>query len=169
MTLPTSRDATFTASSPVLSTVLNNVQDQIIGMKHPTRPLNFGAAAWQAKSGGGGALGAGQWSFSSTTELVCDLSGSIPEGDRLITVTWSYNRGGAGNVRLRLKERDLTTPGAAEASVVAETVVASGTGLTTNPITYNYTFKAGFAVWLEVQCDNAANVFLGAHLTHDRL
>ena len=167
MALPTSRNTTYGASSPILSADLNALQDQIVGVKHPATPRVLGASSFLVKQGTA-TLGAGQWTFGAVTDLVKSLADLVVVGDRLTTVQFCYNRGGAGAIVLSLKQRNIVT-GAAEALVVAATTINAGTGWTTTTITYNYTIPANTAVHLEINANNVANIFGGAVINNDRL
>jgi hypothetical protein len=171
MSLPTSRDVTYAPDSKVLSNNLNNIQDQFVGDKHISRPVAIPACAFKDKGGGSATLGDGQWTFAALTVLVCEISSLIPVGHRLQSVSWYYNRGGAGTITRRVRKREMTVPGAAGDVAGPGYPIADVTGAAqeTNTDTLNYTMVTAEGMWLEIQFDNAAHVFTGAQLTFDKL
>jgi len=170
MTLPTSRNTTYTAASKVKSVDLNDLQDMFTGDKHIERPHVLPAAAFQVKSGTA-ALGDGQWTFSATTVLVCPISNIIPVGHRLETVSWYYNRAGAGTITRRVRKRELSAPGAAADLAGPGYPVAdnSGAAWETAADILNLAAADLEGAWLEIQFDNAGHIFGGARLTFDKL
>lgn len=167
MSLPASRNTTYSPSDPVKSADLNAIQDQIVGAKHPALSIALGAAAFLPKAGGNASLGDGQWTFGAVSTLQGSASARIPVGTRITTIEWFYNRGGAGNITVNLRKRNLRT-GAAAADIATNTD-NTGAALEAFLMTVNYTVEADYEVWLEVTCDNAAHVFEGAIVSTDRL
>lgn len=168
MTLPTSRNTTYAASSPILSADLNALQDMIIGRKFPAADFPFGGTAFQLQTGTAqvGAA-ADNWTFSAVSQLIANLSRSFGVGTRLNSLKFAYNRGGAGNVTLSLYKRNIVTNAARV--TIATTTINAGTGWTTTTLSPVYVTEADMSVWLEVQCDNVANVFGGCIVNADRL
>lgn len=168
MALPTSRNTTYAADSKVKSVDLNDLQDMIIGRKHATTELVLGPSAFQAKAGGGGVEGDLQWTFTAATELVSDITKLLPVGTRVVSVLWSYNRGGAGTITRRVRRRNVTTAAAAN-NISAPAGDATGAAQETQLDTLNHTLVTGEAVQLSITFDNAAHIFYGCVVTVDRL
>lgn len=165
MALPLTRNTTYTPASPVYSNDLNFIQDCIVGDKHGTVEWMHGGPAFTLVPGGNAALANGQWTFGAVSTLVSHLRGGV--GTRITSVRFGYNRGGAGNITLKLRMRNVAT-GAPATDVVSQ-VINAGTGYTT--ITLDNTTPGSLlpltsvgdeSWWLEVTCDNAAHVFGGA-------
>lgn len=172
MSLPNSRNTTYGASSPVLSNDLNALEDCIIGVKHPSVEDPIGAQSFVLAPGGTATLGDGRWTFGAVSVLVANLK--IIVGTRIHQIEWAYDRGGAGNVTLKLRRRNMIAsagaqPAAANVGTAGVVTVSAGTGWANNLQTYDYVVAAGDAMWLEIQCDNVANIFGGARLFRDRL
>lgn len=165
MPLPTSRDLTINPTDPIPSSLLNKLQDCTVGMKFPLHDRPIGPASWQVKAGGNASLGDGQWTFGALSQLVAPLE--LPYGTTIATVLFAYNRGGAGNITLKLRKRNIAT-GAAAADI-ASVVINAGTGWTTSGLSPSYATETNFAVWLEAQFDNAAHIFGGAIAVLSRL
>lgn len=173
MALPSSRNTTYVPGvSQVKSADLNAIQDCIIGVKHPEIERGYAAAAWQTdgtngiKNNVGGAWTVGGTGVESFTTGLPE----IPAGDRITTVGWSYSRGGAGTVTMRLRRRksDGSAPEAITPSAGSETD-STGAAIETNVVTYNHTVAAGYFYYLTFATDNVAQSFLGAAVKHDRL
>jgi hypothetical protein len=62
MPLPSSRNTTYSASSPVKSADLNALQDCIVGNKHGSMPVHIGAPSWKI-------IGAGVANDPNGTEI----------------------------------------------------------------------------------------------------
>jgi hypothetical protein len=172
MPWPDARLTSYTPSAAVKSNDLNAIQDAIIGMKHPVQPLHLGAGAFFLKNGGGLAtLGVGQWTCTGAADLLCEISPLVPQGHRLVSITWRYNRGGAGTVTRRARQREMSVPGAVGDLAGPGYPIADVTGaaIENNLDTLNYTMPATTSVWLEIQISNAAHIFYGVSLAFDRL
>jgi hypothetical protein len=164
MALPISRNTDYTAASPIKSVDLNDLQDALIGAKHGPISIIIPAAGWQQQSGGGGVLGDGQWTFSAVTSLVADLP-RLPVGTVITSIVWGYNRGGGGNVTRKMRKRNVVTGAAPADAFAAPAADNTGAAWETQTDAPAYTVEADTGVWLEVTCDNAANVFGGAVVT----
>lgn len=166
MALPTSRNTTYAADSPIKSADLNDLQDTVVGMKVPLHYLHLPAAAWQARAGGGAVLGDHVWTFSGVSELVCPLV--LPVGTVIASIVWSYNRGGAGTITRRGRGRNILT-GAAAADWFAAVADATGAAIENVTDTPAYTTLTDLGYQLSLAVDNAAHVFYGAVVGISRL
>lgn len=171
MALPETRNKTFADGvTPVDAATLNDLQDCIIAQKHATRSIPIPACAFQ-KISGTGTLGAGQW--AGVCEIAAPLE--IPAGETIESIAFSYNRGGAGNVVLKLGVRNLITGAAA----VVTTLVTDATGAAWEVDTWDTaellgagvdtTPDDGVAYWIQMAGDNAANILGGAVLKTKKL
>jgi hypothetical protein len=166
--LPTSRNRTYNPDSPVRSADLNDLQDAIVETKHPLILIPLGASCWRQKAGGAGVEGDMQWTFTSTTELVCDLE--LQPGTLIASVTWSYDRGGVGTFTRRGRRREMMTPGAA-ADWLAAVADSSSSGVA-NPVdapAFVTQDGEGLQLSIEFTFTHPANVFYGAVLGVSRL
>jgi hypothetical protein len=120
------------------------------------------AAAFSVEAGGTASLIDGQWTFGAVSLITAPIR--IPAGRRIANVTLTYNRGGAGNVTMTLCKRVGGTK-----TTIATKAFSSGTGMTsgTFDVAPDYTIAAGEALYLRVQCDNAANVVESAIVGFD--
>ncbi len=175
--LPTSRNRTYLSSSPLSSGDLNALQDMFIGSKHRLVEIPLGPSCWRQKTGGGGVEGDMQWTFSSTTEIVCDLlrmpgfgpPGIIP-GTLIASVTWSYDRGGVGTFTRRARRRNILTAAAAT-DWIAPVSDSTSSGVV-NPIDEPMIVTQegeGLQLSIEFTFTDPANVFYGAVLGVSRL
>lgn len=153
------------------STLGNELQVQVVGHKHRTMPFPYGAAAFSLQAGTA-TLGDGQWTFGALSLLVANVS--RPVGTRITSIQYGFNRGGSGNVTLKLRKRNIVT--GAAASDVVSLAISAGTGWTTTTLDSStvgsllpYLTEAGVALWLSAQCDSASNVFGGGIVNADRL
>lgn len=140
---------------------MNELFDSVIGGKFKSRPFLLSGSAFSLVPGGTAALSGGQWTFSALSALVCPIV--LPVNAVIASIVWGFNRGGAGNVVLKLRKRNIIT-GAAAADVISSTISA-GTGYTTETDLPAYVVEANTGLWLEATFDNAAHVFGGAVLT----
>ncbi len=120
------------------------------------------AAGFVVETGGTASLIDGQWTFGAVSVLAADVR--IPAGRRVENVSLSYDRGGAGNVTMTLCKR----VGGVK-TTIATKAFSSGTGATTGTFdaAVDYEIAAGEALYLRVQCDNAANVVESAVVSFD--
>lgn len=167
MALPTTRDLTLGPASPIPSSVINSLQDQIVGLKFPRTTFPYGSAAFSANPGGLALHAAGQWTFTGASQLVAALGNRFTSGTTVVQVEWAYNRGGAGSFDLKLRKRNIRT-GAAAADVDTVTINA-GTGWTTTVRAVNLALAADEVWWLDATFSNAANIFGGALVDGSRL
>jgi len=171
--LPNSREATFVASSKVLSAVLNKIQDMIIGAKHPeiARPIH--PSAFRAEAGNPVFAGH-HWEGNAGALFALFAPLLIPVGTRMTHVKFSYDRKNAGTVTVGWVILNLST-GAFNAlggSSFADGV--AGLGTTYHDIAaQNYTVGADEALCLtaniDAPCSAAGGLFYGATPFVDRL
>lgn len=165
MTLPISRNTSYSVGVNVAPADLNDLQDCIIANKHPSFELPIAAADFQAEAGGGASLANGKWTFASVSVITAPVR--VRAGERITQVQLEYNRGGAGNITLAL----MRNTGGAVPVVVATTTISAGTGVTTVQFgaAPNYTVAAGEQIYLRVTCDNAAHTIYRAATFVDKL
>jgi hypothetical protein len=173
MALPSSRNRTYAADSPVRSADLNDLQDCIVDGKHGDRTLIFGAAAFNVQTAVANWATAtvpqrdeGQWSFAAAAAGRIVAPVILPVGTRIRTVTWHFDKNSqAAALTMYLRKRTGTTT--TDLSTTAD--VSSGANPTSVTVTPNYTMEALYQVWLEVFAGNANHVFLRAELVIDKL
>ena len=161
MALPTSRNTSYTASAPVKSADLNDLQDAIVAAWHGDVSLWLPAPLWQVETGGSGGHVDGTYTFGGATTIVCPLV--LPVGTFIDAIDWHYNRNSAGTVTTSLRRRNIVT-GAAAADVGAANADSTGAALEVFNQDPNHTIETDYAYWLRVNCSNVANVFWGARL-----
>lgn len=175
--LPTSRTLTLVSSDPIPSALLNELQDQHVGSKHPNRPLFIGGADWVVDAGTATRVG-NVWTFptTGTNRLVACLK--LWPGTRISNLLWSYNRNSnnvSGEFDISLARRSFGDGGATTATVTSG-VVSSGTGFTTRDSTVDggipHTILDGFYYLLSFTSTTAfsgAPSFDGVKVAFDRL
>jgi hypothetical protein len=170
--LPAGRNTSYSpGATPVHGADLNDIQDCIIGAKHPSLPFPHAAAAFAIQTGTA-TIANGRWSFGASSQLVSPVR--FPVGTRITSLVFGYTRGGVGNITLILNKRNIVT-GANSSSIVG-LVISSGTGYVTSTLDSTtpssllpYVTEADMSLWLEVWCDNVAHIFGGAIVRADRL
>lgn len=137
--------------------------DGLPALKYGQDELYLAAGAFQNSSSGGSTLGDGQITFSA----IAIVSAAVPLGPsrRVKNVVLEYNRGGAGTVTMTLKKRVAGT-----LTTISTQAFASGTGWTTGSFGTppNYTIASGEKLYVNVQCDNAANIVGGVAIQFDQ-
>lgn len=130
MALPTSRNTTYSASSPVLSADLNDIQDQIIA-QYTRNPAEFILAIPAIM---GFAL-SGTWTSSGGDGLAVTTTGTavqwgipipIREGQTLKSVEYYYKRAG-GTLNFDTYEHDLSASPFAQSKLGTGQSSSSGT------------------------------------------
>jgi hypothetical protein len=101
MTLPGSRDITLASGTQIPSTLLNNLQDMIIGSKHPTRIIQLNKG-----------LGFGVGAFRETPETIISPAAASPLsagfsiplhiGDRILSMDFWATDGAGGSETLQV-------------------------------------------------------------------
>lgn len=159
MALPLTRDETLIAGSQVKSSLLNKLQDMIVGGKHGAIDIPIGGAAFVINPPGTGALNnAGLWTFSTAPNILTAPL-LLPVGAVLNTLTLGFNRNGAGTITSRTYKRNVLT---GANSVIDTTAISAGTGYTSQVIAIGYTVEAAHEVLVEISIGNIANQFGGA-------
>lgn len=158
MTLPLSRNTTYAASDPILAADLDDIQDCIIGRKHGTIEITVPACAFVLQTGTI-TIGAGVVTFGAVSIINAPLQ--LPVGTKISTVAWSYNRGNAGTLNLRVKRKAVGGGSVSDVDTVSDNTGATYE-ITTR--TLNHTVATGYQYYLEVQADNSAIVFEEATL-----
>jgi hypothetical protein len=165
--LPLHRDVTLDDASPVPSALLNKLQDCIVGRKHGSIRWQIGGGAFNLASvtvTGGLLNQGGLWTFSGAATLYAGLAGpryGVIEGTKITSLTWAYNRGGAGTLQLSLYKRNILTNVSTPVDVAT---ISTGTGYETKTSLPNYTVEANHEVSLFAECNNVAHQFGGAIL-----
>jgi hypothetical protein len=112
--LPSSRNTTYVASSPVKSADLNAIQDCIVGMKYPTRTVWFPPLSRTANDITV-TFTNGMYFASANNGSINYVAAPIGEGDRVTRLRANVKgTGGAGNVQVvltRWKDGVQTTVG----------------------------------------------------------
>jgi hypothetical protein len=173
MSLPTSRNRTYAADSPVRSADLNDLQDCIISSKHTDRTLVFGASAFNVQTAvANWAAGTvpqrdeGEWSFAAAAAGRIVAPVILPVGTRIRTVTWHFDKNSqAAALTMYLRKRTGTTT--TDLTTTAD--VSSGAAPTSVAVTPNYTVEALYQVWLEVFAGSVSHVFIRADVVVDKL
>ena len=165
MSLPTSRNRTYATDSPIRSADLNDLQDCIVGVKHKELTLALPFFGGKVASGTPSYSGAGNVTGINSTVLAVPL----PVGTRIKQITYTYNRGGSGNVQFDFSRRTGDGVGANFVNVSTSTI-SSGTGFTTAVHSaINHTILAGWSYWIIASSSDAANVLALADIAFDRL
>jgi hypothetical protein len=89
MTLPTSRNTTYAAGSPIKSADLNDLQDAIIDGAHGDQYVIVGAAAFQ-QGGGSGSPTFNGWTWDGDASNSATMFATVPllEGDRILEMSY---------------------------------------------------------------------------------
>ena len=163
MALPTSRNRTYVnGATYVDATDLNDIQDAIIGGKHPEQPLIYGPGSFLLEVPGNATLSGNEyWEGSGAFTIRRNLL--RPVGTVITEITYVYNRNNVGTLTLRFQKANLIT-GGAHADIVAASSIVAGTGLATTTITPNYTMEADHSVVLRLTGSNATNRIYGARV-----
>lgn len=155
MALPTTRDITLSPLDPVPSSLLNTLQDQIIGGKHPIFENVIAACEFLPEAGSAANLGNGVWTFGAVSVLQAPCR--VRAQEKIVQAVVEVNRGGAGSIIVSLNKR---ITGSAVVSTIITTTINTGTGLvlaTLSPAG-GYQAAAGEQLFLRVEVNNAANV-----------
>jgi len=177
MSLPTSRNRTYAATSPIRSADLNDMQDCIVAYKHGSLQLPLSAAAFQPNALANGDYAAGtvpllttattRWLFTHTTtsgQRGLGASVPLPAGTRITSVKFLYTRGGGTLVFEVFKAL------AGVASSLGSASDNSSSGVTTITISgINYTIETDATVTVMFAGGSTSDAFGGAIVTYDRL
>lgn len=173
--LPTTRNKTFDTTTPVDPTTLNDLQDCIVGVKHPEIAIPIHPAAFRNE----GAAGAGAFIGESWTAAGAGYTIwaplVLPVGTRVTRIQFGYNRT-AGQVGMVLSRSNLDGTligGGIEEQVAQFTdTVAAGDVVHEIPAIY-HTIQAGciYAIWMsaDAAADAAGAKLRGAVVYVDRL
>lgn len=107
MGLPATREITATTSTPVPSTVMNVVQDCIVGRLHAEQEEEIPAGDFVMLTGNPATFDGTKWVHSSASPWAPYAFPKIPVGDRLTSISFAYNRG-TSTVGLSLSVLDAT-------------------------------------------------------------
>lgn len=164
MALPESRNNNYVAADPVRSMDLNDLQDAVIEGWHGPLKLVVGSGDFVPAPTGVQTSNVGVWVWTAVPNyLVANIR--IPEGTRIRSVKWFYDRGGAGTMTFRVNK--LT---GATMTTLNTSSSAAGTGHTSLSSTaIDYVLEADYNAFLSVHADNLANAFDYAIVTIDRL
>lgn len=140
--------------------------------KHGAREVVIPPAAFLASGNGSVSapgLNAGQyWSFSTPPNdtIVAPVSGPLRTGDRILSITWYYNKAGdSGGMTMNIQCRNGTT----NTTPSGYTDSTSGASFTSHQVTgINYTLVSGDAVYLFVQAGGSTHQFSYAVISYDR-
>jgi hypothetical protein len=168
MGLPTSRDITINDGDPIPAWIINKLEDQVIGSKHPELKRGYVATRFAWSSGFTISNGA-QINSTAAAAAYCGID--IPVGDRITTIKWGYIVGTGGQITMSLRRR-LVDGSAADEVITpfsGTTVDNSGTTFETNTVTYNHVVADGYVYFLQINVTNNASNFFGAIVAHDNL
>jgi hypothetical protein len=108
----------------------------------------------------------GRFTSMGTTLLAAPLG--LNAGDRVRSITFTYNRGGAGDIDFTLTRNTGDGAGANDVTV-STTNVAAGTGWTTVTLSsIDHTVLAAWQYVVVVDTNNAAHAFAFAEVTWDK-
>jgi hypothetical protein len=159
MALPTTRDITLSPDDPVPSALLNTLQDQIIGGKHPIFEIPIAACDFAPEAGSSASLGNGQWTFGAVSVVAAACR--VRAGAKIVQAVVEVNRGGAGTIIFSLLRR---ANGSGVAVAIGTVSLTTGTGLATMSLSANYQVLPGEQVYLRVEVNNAAHIVVRAAL-----
>jgi hypothetical protein len=167
MALPTSRNSTYAPGAGVVKAAdLNDIQDAIIGGKHP----EFGypiAASGFSNDGGTQTFDFDRW--LGVGLAVASLS-MMRVGDRITKVRWGYNRNAAGQIAMRLYRQPLdSNVEVLIAPISGSATDAATAGAAINETVYNHTIEADYLYTLYFDSTAAANEKFGVVAYKDRL
>jgi hypothetical protein len=165
MALPDSRDITLGGGSKIPSSLLNALQDQVIGSKHPEQPVIYGPGSFLLEAAGATLSGNEYWEGSGAFTIRRNLL--RPVGTVITEITYVYNRNNVGTLTLRFQKANLIT-GGVHTDIVAASSIAAGTGIATTTITPNYTMEADHSIVLRLTGSNATNRIYGARVKFRR-
>lgn len=170
MNLPTSRNTTYGANTPILSVDIDAIQDCIVGAKHPVIERPIHGSGWISPSALGTFNGSIWTGPAGGFEVRAALD--VPIGDRITHVTFTYNRANAGTVTVTVVEVKLDGTGSNNLATFADN--ASGNVVTTKDLAaINYTTRAGYVYFILTNFNGASSTAGGtayhASWFHDRL
>lgn len=125
--LPVSRSLTLSPSDPIPSALLNEIQDAVIGAKHPTAAIVVPASSFCLVSGTA-TLADGVWTMTSNTPVL-EAGIGIPGGDTVVAILGFYIRHSSvtgSTYRLRLRKRIVDTGLPGTASDIVDTTENNG-------------------------------------------
>lgn len=167
--LPGSRNTTYGADAPVKSADLNDIQDCIIGNKHPELEICLFATDFSAE-------GLGTRNVNQAGYVTMTVGGGndrlfapvrVPVGKRITTCEVFYD-GAADGATLTPKLRKQILSTAAQADVVAG-AADTGNGVESQVLTANHTVLAGNAYFVEVLVNSGVHRVHGAKVKFDAL
>lgn len=164
MSLPDSRNTTYTTVDPVRSNDLNDIQDCIIGAKHPDLEIAYHASDFQPDGATAALDQNGYWLPSGVGFQYAPIK--LPVGTRILAAIFYYNVGGAGACTPKIRRLQLSTGTISD--VVAGVRDTTGAAIETQTLAANHTVVTGYAYFLEMKHENAANKHYGVILTYDR-
>jgi hypothetical protein len=155
MSLPFSRNTTYTPASPIKSVDLNDIQDCIIDGKHGDVWRSASLPAF--KQNAGDTLVNTDGYLQPAASVLNRVFAAMPvfPGEEVVEVVARIDRGGAGAVQVKVTAWDGT--GAGLEDVIA-TLNGSGTGfatLTSGAVSYTVAAHGSVYVWAEM--NNIAN------------
>lgn len=167
MTLPISRNTTYTPASPVKSADLNDLQDCIVGNKHGVRTLTVLGDAFNPDGGtfaGFGSTGRNVWTFAGPPNDRVSAWVPLHAGDRILTVTWFFNKAGAAALMIfDVDTKNNTTVTNRDSLADA----SAGAAQISVPRAIGYTLAVGDGARLRVQGTNALHRFSHAIVSYD--
>lgn len=163
MTLPLTRNTTYTPASPVKSADLNDIQDAIIGGKHGALEMVLGAAGWQPDIGvsGGMILVGGVYAYQCNAFGVFHREIPVVVGMKLREVRFSMLGNNIADVTAinvyKLTAANVMTSIGTIAAIINEPAVWATKTIDVNP---DYTFLTGESCLLSLAI-SASAIHLG--------
>lgn len=150
--LPTARNTTYGAASQIKSADLNDIQDCIVGNKHPPLELLVPASKAVPDVNANGTYNASCfWSAFAGAGLV-HIPIEVPVGKRIVSVEQFYSINGTGNPLVpKFRRRQLLT-GAVTLDVVAGASDNTGAAaaIESQVLTANHVVVSGFEYFMEI-------------------
>lgn len=168
--LPSSRNTTYGADSPVQPVDLNDLQDCIVGNKHPELEIclfasDFVYAQDIALPGQAGLRQAGYITGAGSHKAYAAVR--VPVGKRVTTVEIFYDGANdAATLTPKFRKQILST--GVQADVVAG-AADTGNGIESQVLTANHVVLAGNAYFIEVAVNAGVHRVHGAKVKFDAL
>lgn len=163
--LPSQRTANLLTVTSLPSRVLNDLQDAIVGLWSPSHTMILGPSRWRLRSGTG-AENDCEWSLNAASVITADLSGMLPVGTVVSSVTWAYARSSATVTRY-VKRRSVIAP--STVAIIASAADSSSSGTATPSNAIEYTIATGIAAWLRLEVSSSSATFYGAVIACQKL
>lgn len=119
--LPNQRNTTYTANAPVKSGDLNDIQDCIVGAKHPELEIGVAAASFVLSTAAATAsFSPAGWAVAGSQNAQLWAPIYPPVGSRITHIKAAWNRNGGGSVTLSLYRFPLDGSGGVQVATVLD-------------------------------------------------